>query len=52
MLIPELLGDGAHGQPGEAVAPRYGEHAYDQWTVDELLAPAAQAPSPGRKTAR
>jgi hypothetical protein len=25
---------------GEIVASKYGEHAYDQWTVDELLAAA------------
>ncbi|MEU8125136.1 peroxiredoxin-like family protein [Spirillospora sp. NPDC049024] len=40
------------GTDGRIVAVKYGEHAYDQWTVDELLALAAQAPSPGRKAAR
>jgi hypothetical protein len=24
------------------VAAKYGEHAYDQWSVDELLSKAAQ----------
>ncbi|MEV0667640.1 peroxiredoxin-like family protein [Actinomadura luteofluorescens] len=58
---PKLLPDGGRfglpadfliGPDGRVVAAKYGEHAYDQWTVDELLALAAQAPSPGRKAAR
>jgi hypothetical protein len=28
---------------GRVIACRYGEHAYDQWPVDELLALAARA---------
>jgi hypothetical protein len=33
---------------GTVLAAKYGEHAYDQWTVDELLelAPKATQPSP------
>ncbi|GGQ42132.1 peroxiredoxin [Actinomadura coerulea] len=58
---PRLLPDGGRfglpadfliGSDGRIVAAGYGEHAYDQWTVDELLALAAQAPAPGRKAAR
>ncbi|MES9607750.1 AhpC/TSA family protein [Actinomadura sp. NPDC000929] len=58
---PRLLPDGGRfglpadfliGSDGRLVAAKYGEHAYDQWTVDELLALAAQAPSPGRNAAR
>jgi peroxiredoxin len=38
---------------GRIVAVKYGEHAYDQWSVDELLAKAAQelataSPAPAR----
>ncbi|MFD0687398.1 peroxiredoxin-like family protein [Actinomadura fibrosa] len=29
---------------GRVAAVKYGEHAYDQWSVDELLSLAAQAP--------
>jgi alkyl-hydroperoxide reductase/thiol specific antioxidant family protein len=31
---------------GTVVARKYGEHAYDQWSVDELLELAAGSPSP------
>lgn len=57
---PRLLpGGGRFGLPadfligpdGRIVAAKYGEHAYDQWTVDELLALAAEAPG-GRRAAR
>ncbi|WP_021595894.1 peroxiredoxin-like family protein [Actinomadura welshii] len=34
------------GRDGRVLAAKYGEHAYDQWTVDELLTLAAQAPAP------
>lgn len=31
---------------GRILATKYGEHAYDQWPVDELLALAAETPLP------
>ncbi|EFL26374.1 AhpC/TSA family antioxidant [Streptomyces himastatinicus ATCC 53653] len=31
---------------GTVLAAKYGEHAYDQWTVDELLDLASRAPRP------
>lgn len=31
---------------GAVLAAKYGEHAYDQWTVDELLDLASRAPRP------
>ncbi|WP_433478799.1 peroxiredoxin-like family protein [Spirillospora sp. CA-142024] len=37
------------GGDGRLVAAKYGEHAYDQWTVDELLSLAAQAPNPSER---
>ncbi|MDL4813973.1 peroxiredoxin-like family protein [Actinomadura opuntiae] len=44
-----LPGDFLIGPDGRVLAAKYGEHAYDQWSVDELLALAAQAPDPARK---
>jgi peroxiredoxin len=35
---------------GTVVAAKYGHHAYDQWTVDELLAEAASATSVAGRT--
>lgn len=35
---------------GRIVAHRYGEHVYDQWSVDELLTLAARAPRPAATT--
>ncbi|MCO5970080.1 peroxiredoxin-like family protein [Actinoallomurus soli] len=32
-------------EDGTVVACKYGEHAYDQWSVDELLALASRAPA-------
>lgn len=38
------------GADGRLLAAKYGEHAGDQWSVDELLALAAGAPAPsGRR---
>ncbi|WP_067799066.1 peroxiredoxin-like family protein [Actinomadura formosensis] len=38
------------GPGGRLVAAKYGEHAADHWSVDDLLALAAQAPAPsGRR---
>lgn len=34
------------GGDGRVIAAKHGEHAYDQWSVDELLALAARAPRP------
>jgi peroxiredoxin len=34
------------GCDGRVVAGRYGAHAYDQWSVDDLLALAAREPRP------
>ncbi|MEU0661187.1 hypothetical protein [Streptomyces lavendulocolor] len=31
---------------GTVLAVKYGEHAYDQWSVDELLELAARTPGP------
>ncbi|TDD76098.1 AhpC/TSA family protein [Actinomadura darangshiensis] len=36
------------GGDGRVVAAKYGEHAYDQWTVDELLSLAAHTPASER----
>ncbi|MBD2895282.1 hypothetical protein amrb99_42160 [Actinomadura sp. RB99] len=44
-----LPGDFLIGADGRLIAAKYGEHAYDQWSVDELLALAAEAPAPARK---
>ncbi|MEO3923652.1 peroxiredoxin-like family protein [Micromonosporaceae bacterium B7E4] len=35
---------------GRVLASRYGEHVYDQWSVDELLELAARAPRPASGT--
>jgi hypothetical protein len=40
-----LPGDFLIGRDGRVLATKYGEHAYDQWSVDELLALAASAPA-------
>ncbi|MEU5883329.1 peroxiredoxin-like family protein [Spirillospora sp. NPDC047279] len=40
-----LPGDFLIGPDGRVLAVKYGEHAYDQWSVDELLALAAAAPA-------
>ncbi|MEO3855848.1 peroxiredoxin-like family protein [Acrocarpospora sp. B8E8] len=32
------------GRDGHVLAAKYGEHAYDQWSVDELLVLASHAP--------
>ncbi|MGW2560995.1 peroxiredoxin-like family protein [Streptomyces sp. NPDC001514] len=34
------------GRDARVLAAKYGEHVYDQWSVDELLALAAGAPRP------
>jgi len=39
-----LPGDFLIGTDGRVIATKYGEHAYDQWSVDELLALAAESP--------
>ncbi|WP_018349327.1 peroxiredoxin-like family protein [Longispora albida] len=39
-----LPGDFLIAPDGRIVASKYGEHAYDQWSVDEILAHAATAP--------
>jgi peroxiredoxin len=44
-----LPGDFLIAPDGRVLAAKYGEHAYDQWSVDELLALAAEAPAPARK---
>ncbi|MGC4959510.1 peroxiredoxin-like family protein [Actinomadura citrea] len=58
---PRLFPDGGRfglpadfliGPDGRVVAAKYGEHAYDQWTVDALLALASQALASDRKAAR
>lgn len=37
------------GPDGRILAAKYGEHAYDQWPVDELLRLASsRRPAPGR----
>ncbi|GIH25238.1 alkyl hydroperoxide reductase [Acrocarpospora phusangensis] len=33
------------GQDGTVLSVKYGEHAYDQWSVDELLALASSVPT-------
>lgn len=38
-----LPGDFLIAPDGRVVAAKYGEHAYDQWSVDELLSLAAQS---------
>lgn len=53
-------GGGRYGLPadilitpdGRVVARKYGEHAYDQWTVDELLAVAEPIPEVVAETRR
>lgn len=30
---------------GRVIAAKYGKHAYDHWSVDELLAPTPNAPN-------
>ncbi|MFD8283665.1 peroxiredoxin-like family protein [Streptomyces solisilvae] len=40
-----ILADGIGGD-GLVIAAKHGEHAYDQWSVDELLELAARAPRP------
>ncbi|MCC5579486.1 AhpC/TSA family protein [Microtetraspora sp. AC03309] len=37
------------GRDGRVLAAKYGEHAYDQWPVDELLDLASHAPTPTRE---
>ncbi len=37
------------GRDGRVLAAKYGEHAYDQWSVDELLDLASHAPTPTRE---
>jgi hypothetical protein len=44
-----LPGDFLIGADGRLIAAKYGEHAYDQWSVDELLALAAEAPAPSAR---
>ncbi|WP_219470376.1 peroxiredoxin-like family protein [Nonomuraea rhizosphaerae] len=39
-----LPGDFLIAPAGRVVAAKYGEHAYDQWSVDELLTLAARVP--------
>jgi peroxiredoxin len=40
-----LPGDFLIASDGRVIASKYGEHAYDQWTVDEVLALAKSAPA-------
>ena len=40
-----LPGDFLIDSDGRVIASKYGEHAYDQWTVDEVLALAKSAPA-------
>jgi peroxiredoxin len=40
--INGLPGDFLIAPDGEVIARKYGEHAFDQWSVDELLAAAPQ----------
>ncbi|GAA0940628.1 MULTISPECIES: peroxiredoxin-like family protein [Streptomyces violaceusniger group] len=40
-----IRGEGVGGD-GRVIAAKHGEHAYDQWSVDELLELAARAPRP------
>ena len=40
-----LPGDFLIAPDGRVIASKYGEHAYDQWTVDEVLALAMPAPA-------
>jgi peroxiredoxin len=40
-----LPGDFLIASDGRVVASKYGEHAYDQWSVDEVLALAKSAPA-------
>jgi peroxiredoxin len=42
-----LPGDFLIASDGRVIASKYGEHAYDQWTVDEVLALAKEAPTGG-----
>jgi peroxiredoxin len=37
------------GRDGRVLAAKYGEHAYDQWSVDEILDLASHAPKPSQK---
>jgi hypothetical protein len=43
-----LPGDFLIDTDGRIVAQKYGVHAYDQWSVDELLAAAAAGGVAGR----
>jgi len=42
-----LPGDFLIASDGRVIASKYGEHAYDQWTVDEVLE-LANGQGPGR----
>ncbi|PKW12247.1 AhpC/TSA family protein [Streptomyces sp. 1222.5] len=44
-----LPGDFLVARDGRVLAAKYGEHAYDQWSVDELLKLAAGAPMGDRE---
>jgi hypothetical protein len=44
-----LPGDFLIAPDGRVIASKYGAHADDQWSVDEILALALHAPGPGTK---